>query len=304
MADGFFRARRLRLVLLLVVIVAAGSTSAVLSARPVAAQVQSVDRATAVETFFAAIEANNLDAATATFSEDALFVGTRFCPPPDACTGRAAIRAGLGTITPDHPHYRLDKLIASGSVVFGEAEFRDDQTSAAGVDRILLPFLAEVPATRITSFVALLDTTDPQTAEFLALPPSMPLDRQAMLEQWFEDRGSGNVDGALAELSDDVFLASAPPCTQGAPCIGKDAFSGRLSVPSMDTNRRYIPFGSAIVVQYEQHSAALAAAGIDRIVVTSIVNMPSGKIGLFVRVPDLTDPQTADNAGLQQAPPN
>ena len=270
----------------------------------VPAQAQPVDRATIVQSFYAALAQGDLDAAVASFSEDALYVGGRFCAPPNTCVGRTAIRTGLSSIAGFHPSYTFSSLIVTGSVVFGEAIFRDDTTRATGLDRVLLPFMAEVPAGRITAFVAALDTTDAQTAQYLGVPQSPALDRQAILDQWFLDRSNGNVDGALGALSDDIFYVSNAPCTQERPCIGKDAVRGRLLVPAEDLNRSYTLFGSAVVVQYEQHGAALAAAGVDRILVTTIVQMPQDKIALFVREPDLTDPVTADNVGFAQAPPN
>ena len=111
------------------------------------------------------------------------------------------------------------------------------------------------------------------------------------------------MDTAAAGFTEDAILISAPPCGPETPCIGP-AIRGRLVVPGQDVNRRYTALGSAVVIQYEQRSSGLTAAGIDRIVVVTIVQMPQSQMNLFVRVPDLTDAQTASNAGEPPAPPN
>jgi ketosteroid isomerase-like protein len=269
------------------------------------ARAQQVDRVGVVQRFFTAIGAGDLNGAVATFSEDALFVGGRSCTPPDHCNGREEIRAGLAGVAGNHISVTIPNPQVAGSVVFGEYELQDDTTVAAGVDRIERAFLAEVPEDRMTVFVSLNDLTDAQTAQYLGVAQApAQLDRRGILDAWFQARSAGGVQTSAAGFTEDAFLVSAPPCGTDSPCVGIDAIRGRLTVPGQDNNRRYTLLGSAVVMQYEQASDALLAAGIGRIVVATIVQMPQQQMNIFVRVPDLTDPQTAGNAGLPPAPPN
>ena len=269
------------------------------------ASAQQVDRVGVVQRFFTAIGAGDLSAAVANFSDDALYVGGRSCTPPAYCNGREAIRAGLAGVAGNHILVTIPNPQVAGSVVFGAYELRDDTTVAAGVDRIVRAFLAEVPEDRMTAFVSLNDLSDAQTAQFLGVTQApAQLDRQGILDAWFQARSAGDVQSAATGFTEDAFLVSAPPCAADSPCIGVDAIRGRLRVPGDDNNRRYTMLGSAVVIQYEQSSDALLAAGIGRIVVATIVQMPQQQMNLFVRVPDLADPQTASNAGVPTAPPN
>jgi ketosteroid isomerase-like protein len=268
------------------------------------ASAQQINRVGVVNQFFTSLEAGDLDAAVATFSEDAIFVGGRSCTPPNQCYGRGGIASGLSGIAGNHLRFTLLQPQVAGSVVFGQYELRDDTTVAAGVDRILRTFLAEVPADRMTVFVSQNDLTDAQMAQYLGvIPASAQLDRRAILDSWFQARSVGDVDTAAAGFTEDAILMSAPPCGQETPCIGA-AIRARLIVPAQDVNRRYTVLGSSVVIQYEQRGSVPAAAGIDRILVAAIVQMPQSQMNLFVRVPDLTDAQTASNAGEAPAPPN
>jgi hypothetical protein len=134
-------------------------------------------------------------------------------------------------------------------------------------------------------------------------PASTQIDRQGILDAWFQARSSGDVVTAAAGFTNDAVLVSAPPCDPATPCVGAD-ISARLIVPAQDVNRRYTNLGSCAVIQYEQRSSGLAAAGINRLVVATIVQMPDSKMSLFVRMPDLTDAQTASNAGVPTASQN
>jgi ketosteroid isomerase-like protein len=266
------------------------------------AKAQPIDRAAVVDQFFSGLNAGDLSAATAAFSEDALLIGGRSCTPPNTCYGRAAIAAGLSGIVGNHLSYTLLQTQTAGSVVFGQYQLQDDATTAAGVDRIIRSFLAEVPSDRMTAFISQNDLTDAQTAQFLGIAPaSSQVNRQGILDAWFQARSTGDVQAAAAGFTDDAVLVSAPPCDPATPCVGADLRS-RLAVPAQDVNRHYT--GSCVVIEYEQRGSALAAAGIDRIVVATIVQMPDTKMSLFVRMPDLTDAQTASNAGVPAASPS
>ena len=136
------------------------------------ASAQRVDRVGVVNQFFTSLGAGDLNAAVGTFSEDAIFVGGRSCTPPNQCYGRDGIAAGLAGIAGNHLRFTLLQPQVSGSVVLGQYELRDDTTVAAGVDRIVRSFLAEVPENRMTAFVSQNDLTDAQTAQYLGVVPA------------------------------------------------------------------------------------------------------------------------------------
>jgi hypothetical protein len=124
------------------------------------AQAQPVDRAGVVNQFFAGLNAGDLTAATSAFSEDGLLIGGRSCTPPNTCYGRGAIATGLSGIVGNHLSYKMLQAQTAGTVVFGQYQLQDDATKAAGVDRIIRSFLAQVPSDRMTAFISQNDLTD------------------------------------------------------------------------------------------------------------------------------------------------
>ena len=96
--------------------------------------------------------------------------------PPGACVGTAAVRGEIEKDVADHHRIDIIDIQASDNILTVRVELRTDGTRAAGVERIIQLFTVEVRGDKISSVRVMVDTTDPQTAGFLAArrPPAAP----------------------------------------------------------------------------------------------------------------------------------
>ena len=127
------------------------------------------------------------------------------------------------------------------------------------------------------------------------------VDRVALAQQWMEIRNRGDVDAAMALLT-DTAVAAHGPCPLQSPCVG-EANRPFIASGTQHTITSIQVSGSAVVGQLEIRNAATRAAGVERAVRTFLIQMPQDKIAAYIAIPDLTDSQTAQLAGVQQSPP-
>jgi hypothetical protein len=120
-----------------------------------------------------ALNAGNLDAAMAFMTDDAVWEGTGGCLAAP-CVGTAAVRAEFATFAPDHVHVTVISSQVSGNTVTGKVEAASDTIRAAGVERIVLSYTVEWRGDKIASNRLALDTSDAQTATFLASLAAVP----------------------------------------------------------------------------------------------------------------------------------
>lgn len=135
---------------------------------------QQVDRAAVVQQFFAASNAGDVDAAMAlvTDTPSTIYVAWATCSRATPCVGPAAIRAMLESLPAIHQVTTVTNLHISGTLVTGCFEASGDRFRAAGAERIIGTFLAEVPQDKIAGFFAQTDLTDAQTALNAGGPPA------------------------------------------------------------------------------------------------------------------------------------
>ncbi|MEZ4495078.1 MAG: nuclear transport factor 2 family protein [Dehalococcoidia bacterium] len=132
---------------------------------------------------------------------------------------------------------------------------------------------------------------------------------------------AGDVEGALALLSDDVVIIF-PPCLQAfgpEGCVGKEqaAVGTRIVVEAhaVVTLLDQSVSGSSVIQRREVTSDIIRAAGVERIVEDVTYDVSDGLISRLVALPDASDPQTATflaaqaprppatgNAGLAESP--
>ena len=136
-----------------------------------AQQVGPSDRVAVLSAYFEAVSRGDLDAAVATFADTGTFIfaGGNMCTPQAPCTDSAGVRARLQSNIASHNCQTLNQVQAAGAVVSGVFEARNDGLRAIGVPRVSESVMALVPQDKITFFVVLLDSADPQTALFTAI---------------------------------------------------------------------------------------------------------------------------------------
>ena len=114
-----------------------------------------------------ALNAGNLDAAMAFFTDDAVFQGSRGCLAAP-CDGTAAVRAEYATFVAGHTRVTNISRQVSGNTVTGVNESASDTIRAAGVERIRFSFTDEWRGDKISSRILVIDVSDAQTATYLA----------------------------------------------------------------------------------------------------------------------------------------
>ena len=113
------------------------------------------------------LNAGDLDAMMALFTDDAVYQNASGCV--DDCVGTAAIRAEFATHVADHLHVTRTSFEVSGNTVTGEAEVTSDSLRAGGVERIVFSFTVEVRGDKISSLRVVPIT---EVIRFAAAPPS------------------------------------------------------------------------------------------------------------------------------------
>ncbi len=130
------------------------------------------DPATVVQRFFDARNRGDVDATLALVTDDFRFVGGPDCTPATPCVGVAAQRADLRDFIAHHIQVIIVGVPqVSGTTVKVRVEARGDPIRAAGVERLVENETAVVRDGKIASLIGTPDTSDAQTARFLASPP-------------------------------------------------------------------------------------------------------------------------------------
>jgi len=134
--------------------------------QPAVAQTQPADRVAVVQAYFNAQNAGDVDGALAYFTDTAVFQaasGTGACSQRVPCTDPTGVRAQIANNVRIHDCKLIRTMVASGAVVSGSMEERNDPMRGTGVERTLQGFLAQVPDQQIALMVIVNDVADPAT---------------------------------------------------------------------------------------------------------------------------------------------
>ena len=126
-----------------------------------------VDPQTLVEDFFANVDEGDVDGAVALLSDDFIFTQIDEREGSFAAVGKPAFASILEEVVALNNTTVLTDLAADGNVVTGVAEFSDDDSDAAGIDRFLQPFTVTLSDDKILRADFTFDPDDAQTAQFL-----------------------------------------------------------------------------------------------------------------------------------------
>jgi uncharacterized protein YbaA (DUF1428 family) len=131
---------------------------------------QADDPLSILQQFVAARNQGDEPGAMALVAEGISYVGGSACPLTNPCTGPQAMREDVRLFISDHAQSTLIGFPAvSGTTVTARAETANDAVRAAGVDRVIDAYTAEVRDGKLTSFRAVEDASDAQTAAFQAV---------------------------------------------------------------------------------------------------------------------------------------
>jgi hypothetical protein len=133
-------------------------------AQPAAAQ---ADPAELLQQGIDAFNRGDVDAVMEIFADDAVLTGITPCVPVE-CVGKSAIRNAVEFYVADNIRITITSAEVSGNTATGSAEIESDMIHAAGVERFVSTYSAEVQGDNISRQRFDFDTGDAQTADFLS----------------------------------------------------------------------------------------------------------------------------------------
>ena len=127
------------------------------------------------------------------------------------------------------------------------------------------------------------------------------VDRAALVQQWFDARNRGDVEGVFALQTENAVWIAGPTCLAQSPCLADGiravAETNAATHARFSLNNLQVA-GSIVTARYELRSDTNCNAGVERVVGTVLLNIPQDKIALYVGVNDVTDAQTATNLAV------
>lgn len=121
---------------------------------------------------------------------------------------------------------------------------------------------------------------------------SAQVDLVDIYQQHFDARNAGDLDGAMALLTEDAVFEGSLGCPASAPCVGTEAI--RAELESFLTHNAQVTISSAEVTddtvtsQWELTSDCTRAAGMERIPGSGTAQFAGDKFSSFVAENDLT----------------
>src|SRR6266849_3896977 len=176
-----------------------------------------------VRAFFDARSRGDATAALELFAEDAVYDGVGLCggvsgAPP--CVGKSAIAPEIERLV-SGSRPTVSGTEVSGNVVTVRYEVRGAGPQAAGVERIINVVTAEVQGGKITSFHVGNDTSDPQTATFLAFSRAQAAGA-SLINAFYAALNAGEADAALALFAEDATWTALT----GETVVGRSRSNG------------------------------------------------------------------------------
>ena len=122
---------------------------------------------------FTLLQRGDVAGVMALFTEDAVYEGLGLCGA-NACVGKEAIQRQMERDVADGVRFTAvpGSPRASGDDFTSRVEIRSNPMRAAGIERVIATQTARIPGGRIAFLAYTLDSTDPQTAGYLALAPT------------------------------------------------------------------------------------------------------------------------------------
>lgn len=266
------------------------------------------DPAAAVQQLNSAYNAGDAVAAVAAVA-DTIHYKRDF--PPLELTGKAAFRAQV--IEPGiagHNRAEAGPVQVAGNTVTGHARVTNDFLRGIGV-------VAEADSTFVVENGLVFSWEIRMTPETLAAiqratagPPaatSAATDPAAVIQRFFDARNRYDIEGTLALVTDDFRLVGGPNCTPASPCIGVAAQRAELRFYIADHAQVIIVgtpqvSGTTVRLRAEGRADVFRAAGAERVIVNTTVEVRDGKLASYIGVFDASDAQTAQFLASLRAP--
>jgi DNA-binding beta-propeller fold protein YncE/ketosteroid isomerase-like protein len=242
-----------------------------------------------LQDFFSKVDKGDVTGALALTTDNAVFE-VLGCPA-DGCKGKAAVKGAIEAAVAQHASHAIKSSKVSGNTATSQVEAVLDLAKAAGADRILVTFTAEVKDGKLTLLRAQPDASDQKTATFANFARV-----SGVVTRHYEGLNRGEVATALAAFADDGTLAGVGLCA-ATPCVGKAAIQKELERQVANKVRialvRRGVSGDTENSQTEVRSDFIKAAGVERVIAALTVEVKGDRITAWRWVLDASDPQTA-----------
>jgi ketosteroid isomerase-like protein len=234
-----------------------------------------------------------------------MFEGTGLCSP-SPCIGLLEIRPEIQRQMRDHVQVTSVSRQVSGATATGRIEVRANSVRAAGVERIIATDTLEVRGSKFARVRTALDTSDQQTAAFIAFRrqqaqasaagAAATQDAGALYRSLVEAINRGDVAGILAQYADNAEFRGGTVCAPN-PCTGRAAIqrhwdgivSGQTVVNITNLDVR----GNTVAFRTEVQSGATRAAQVQRVIASGEARYQDGRIVFHTIQFDGSDQQTA-----------
>jgi hypothetical protein len=153
--------------------------------------------------------------------------------------------------------------------------------------------------TCLAPLAAGIQLADSAMAQTVAGPSATGAGDPALTVWYFLDaRNRGDLDAALALVSDDLAYVDGVTCPAASPCVGRDVVRRQLADDMAEGTVTTILDGSRVSGARVQLTALtwapeLEVLGVDRVLATITAEAPDGKLTLFRSDPDRRDARTA-----------
>lgn len=142
-------------------------------AAPASSPSDDMQRIVVVRAYFAALSRGDAAAAADAFAEDGFMIGAALkglCSATTPCLDRAQIRKNMDLLVKT-PHLceTVTRIQATGSIVTGRLEIRNDDLRSRGIERLLQSFLAQVTNGKMIAYFGRSDLADAETARNAAM---------------------------------------------------------------------------------------------------------------------------------------
>jgi ketosteroid isomerase-like protein len=205
----------------------------------------------------------------------------------------------------DHVQVTSVSRQVSGATATGRIEVRANSVRAAGVERIIATDTLEVRGSKFARVRTALDTSDPQTAAFIAFrrqqatagsQATATQDVGALYRRLVEAINRGDVAGILAHYADNAEFRGGTVCAPN-PCTGRAAiqrhWDGIVAGQTVVTIIRLEVTESTVAFRTEVQSGATRAAQVQRVIASGEARYQDGRIVFHSIQFDASDQQTA-----------
>lgn len=273
------------------------------TATPAPTRTQGPDLAAILRQHYDAVNKGDIPGAVAMFADDAVAVRGSLCPVASPCKDKAAIQKQLEREPGLKVQYTVANTEVSGDKVAVRTEFRNVNTPGVGITRGIEIHTVTFRGDKVAHFVAGFDTSDPETkiqVRFSAVG--------RVIARHIDALNRGDLATAGVVLADDISYEGIGLCA-AAPCKGKAAVQKEIERAASDKQNITVRLGlsrvsgNILTGKYEISSNAIKAAGVERVLATSNIEVRGGiveeeriegdKITSWKWLLDTTDAQTA-----------